>query len=497
MLYVEGFGTDHTPFTYQWYGPNSFSSVNDSIFNLVAGTYSVTVKDSNNCSRNTSFDITTPDALSYTITGVLRNESCDGACNGQLSINLVGGNPDYIGTSIDQSSGNVISSTMIGDSILGGMCSGVWDVVLTDANGCSSSLILGGTSQASVIFNNTIISPVTSVDTILCYGTNTGSIHLLNPNPNTTNYSYNWVNALTGTSVGTGTTVSNLLAGTYVLESEYTDGLNIGPYDGCTTRDTIDITQIDQIVIQAAIRDVDCHANANGRISVRPINGGSVSGGTPSPSGSGYSYAWTGVIPGPSNQRTINNLTEGTYSLSVTDANGCIEVDTFVVTDPDILESDVTQNGATLTVNVTGGTTSYSYSWRESLNPNQNLQGGISYMVLVPGTYYCVVTDANGCETISNSFTYVSPNNPTSIDISDMSLNIYPNPFRERTIVDFGRVMINGEVKVIDILGNIVDVYELDNQRELIIEKGTKSKGVYFVELKINTSKIFKKITLQ
>ena len=54
------------PFTYQWYGPNGFSSVNDSITNLIAGTYSVTLIDSNNCSVNNSFDITTPDALEYT-----------------------------------------------------------------------------------------------------------------------------------------------------------------------------------------------------------------------------------------------------------------------------------------------------------------------------------------------------------------------------------------------------------------------------------------------
>ena len=57
--------------------------------------------------------------------------------------------------------------------------------------------------------------------------------------------------------------------------------------------------------------------------------------------------------------------------------------------------------------------------------------------------------------------------------------------------------MIDGDLKVIDILGNVVDVYELENQRELIIERGTKSKGVYFVEIKINNNKIFKKITLQ
>ena len=197
---------------------------------------------------------------------------------------------------------------------------------------------------------------------------------------------------------------------------------------------------------------------------------------------------------GTGSGQTVNNLTEGTYSLSVTDANGCLEVDTFVVTEPDVLVANVTQNGATLTVNTTGGITAYTYSWRETSNPTQHLQGGTTYMALNPGTYYCLVTDANACETMSNSFTY---DNPTSIAESQISLKIYPNPFREQTTIDFGRVIIDGDLKVIDILGNVVDVYELKNQRELVIEKGTKSKGVYFVEVKINNDKIFKKITLQ
>ena len=50
---------------------------------------------------------------------------------------------------------------------------------------------------------------------------------------------------------------------------------------------------------------------------------------------------------------------------------------------------------------------------------------------------------------------------------------------------------------MIDILGNVIDIYELDNKRKFVIERGTKSKGVYFVEIEINNNKIFKKITLQ
>ena len=119
----------------------------------------------------------------------------------------------------------------------------------------------------------------------------------------------------------------------------------------------------------------------------------------------------------------------------------------------------------------------------------------------VSGTYTAYVQfrefmdDASTFTVINNSI------KDDSVDLelieSEIILEIYPNPFRERTTIDFGRVIIDGNLKVIDILGNVVDVYELKNQRELVIEKGTKSKGVYFVEVKINNHKIFKKITLQ
>ena len=139
---------------------------------------------------------------------------------------------------------------MIGDSILGEICSGIWDVVLTDANGCSSSLMLGGIGQETLTYNYITSSQInqSTVQNVLCYGTSTGSLDVLSPNPNTTNYAYNWVNALTGTSVGTGVSISGVPSGMYVLEAQYMDGLNFGlPYDGCTTRDTIEITQIDEI----------------------------------------------------------------------------------------------------------------------------------------------------------------------------------------------------------------------------------------------------------
>ena len=488
MLYVIGGGTDHGPLTYQWYGPNGFSSTNDSIFDLQAGTYSVTVLDTNNCSVNNSFDITTPDDLQYTTTSVLREESCEGSCNGQLEINLVGGTSPYVGVSTEMSTGVQLTSTMIGDSILSDMCSGTWSVVLTDANGCSSSLFLGGVGIQTVGYNNQTISQIdtSTVLNVLCYGTSTGSLSVLNPSTNP-NFSYNWENVNSpGISVGLGSTVNNLPAGIYVLESQYSDSLNFGlPYEGCTNRDTIEIVENLEVVVNALITNVDCFDQNTGIITVAPPNGNIVGGVGP------YSLQWN---PGGMLGSTVTSLTNGTYTLSVMDSEGCVKIDTFEVSQPDLLTINITENNATLSANVNGGVPGYTYRWKEFSNQSVTLQGGSTYVVLTPGSYYCEIEDMNGCITESDTITF---SNSTSLDLKDLDIRIYPNPFVENTTVDFGRMMIEGSVNVLDILGNVVDVYELDHQRELVIERGTKSKGVYFVEITVNNKKIHHKITLQ
>ena len=144
------------------------------------------------------------------------------------------------------------------------------------------------------------------------------------------------------------------------------------------TADTVEITQIDEIDIHAVVRDVDCYDNNTGRISVNPNLGGGISGGTPN-----YNLQWN--PSGTGSGQTVNGLSAGTYSLSVTDVNGCIKVDTFEVNEPSILVSNVSQNGSILNATASGGTPSYTYRWKEFSSPSTTLQIGNSYMVLSPG----------------------------------------------------------------------------------------------------------------
>ena len=150
--------------------------------------------------------------------------------------------------------------------------------------------------------------------------------------------------------------------------------------------------------------------------------------------------------------------------------------------------SQTPPGGFVLTANPpSGGVSPYTYSWREQSSPSTSLGAGMTYSVFSFGTYYLVVTDANGCEFITNSFTYT----PTGLFETNTLINIhiYPNPFNEETTVDFGRVVKDVELKIFDVLGKLLDEYELKEIDKFTIERKDKVNGVYFIEVEIDGQK--------
>ena len=388
----------------------------------------------------------------------VNNISCAGFSDGSIDLNISGGTAPY----------TINWSNNLTTQNISGLAAGTYTATITDNLGCTET-------ESYTLNNPPQYTPTIISSNITCYGLNNGTISVINEPQGT---SYLWSNLQTTSSI------DNLNAGNYSVD--------ITNIDGCSVTEFINISEPNQITILESYNNIDCYGNNTGRISVHPILGGSVSGGTPNTSNPLYYYTWSpsGIGIG----RTINNLVAGFYSLSVEDANGCVKVDTFDVSEPNLLVVSLSQSGADLTSTVTGGVPGYLYQWKEFSNPGVVLSQGTSYMVLTPGSYYLEVEDANGCVVQSDTVTYME----TSLDlITDLDISIYPNPFTSYTKLDFGQVIIKSEVKVVDMLGNVVDIYEIDNQRELIIERGTKSKGVYFVEININNNKIFKKITIK
>ena len=189
-------------------------------------------------------------------------------------------------------------------------------------------------------------------------------------------YTYSWIPA-----GGNGPTAGNLCAGTYTCI--VSDGAL------CFTATTVTITQPTQLNANICIsNNVSCNGGNNGCTTV-------CAGGGTAP----YAYMWS---PVGSTTATACNLPAGNYTVTVTDANGCMQTATATITQPTPISTNIGysnvlcygQCNASAGVTTIGGTPPYSYIWNPSGQISQTATG------LCAGCYTVTVTDLNGCSTI-------------------------------------------------------------------------------------------------
>ncbi|MCB9332798.1 MAG: SprB repeat-containing protein [Lewinellaceae bacterium] len=349
------------PFTYVWANLAGSPDPEDRT-NLPAGTYTVTVTGSDGCTASVSATVTQPAAL--VLTRTIGNATCTNA-NGSIDLTVTGGTSPYSynwsnipGTSDPEDQSN--------------LSPGTYTVTVTDANGCV------GTSSATV-GNSSSLSLSRVITNVLCRGEATGAIDLT-VNNGTGPYTYNWSN-IPGNNDPEDLT--GLTSGTYTVT--VTDAL------GCSGTSSATITQPSS-ALDVEIDDVDnatC-GNSNGAIDI------DVSGGTGS-----RTYLWSS---GQTSQ-DLSNIPAGTYTVTVTDANGCTATASANVSNsngPSISKSitNVLCNGAStgaIDISVSGGGgTSYTYMWSNGAT-TQDLTG------LPAGTYTVTVTSNVGCSTVNVS----------------------------------------------------------------------------------------------
>ncbi len=335
------------PYTFLW----SNGSSNDTIFNLVAGTYTVTITDITGCIKSATISINEPPLLVASI--ALTNISCFGMADGAAIASASGGTSPY---SYNWSNGN--TSNTISNHV-----AGTYMVTVTDINGCTA------TASAIIVepvLLTTLVNPPTNTT---CFNASNGLATVV-PYGGTSPYSYNWSNG------SNSATASSLASGTYYV--------TVTDNNGCTSTNSVIINQPPQLIttISSSV-NLLCNGGANGSATVN------ASGGVPP-----YSYQWSNG----SNNTTISNLTAGTYTVTVTDNNGCTATNSVAITQPNVLNAVITPthilcnagNSGSATVTASGGTTPYNYNWS-----NGSHTATISN--LTAGTYSVTVTDANGC----------------------------------------------------------------------------------------------------
>ncbi|HXB12885.1 MAG TPA: SprB repeat-containing protein, partial [Bacteroidia bacterium] len=209
-------------------------------------------------------------------------------------------------------------------------------------------------------------------------------------------YTYAWSNATTTASISN-PTGAILSAGTYTVT--VTDSL------GCTLTASAIITQPTVLTASITISaNVSCNADSNGKLT------STVSGGT-----TPYTYSWTNGVTSAAN----SGLSAGSYTLTVTDKNGCSATATASITQPTALGISATTNNNILCTGdnsgsvssvASGGTSPYTYSWSGG-GTNSNKTG------LTAGTYTITLTDKHGC-TATASTVITQPANALSATTS-------------------------------------------------------------------------------
>ncbi|MGK0388663.1 MAG: gliding motility-associated-like protein, partial [Maribacter sp.] len=335
------------PYTYLW----NDAQVTAIAVGLMAQTYTVTVTDDLGCTTTNFIDVAEPPALSVAVTGT--DISCFAGADGTVSALGNGGDGNY-----------TFAWNVGSGSDLAGLTADIYTVTITDGNGCTAENTITLQQPTEIIVSDVITN-------VACNGDATGSI-IITPSGGTGVYTFLWSDGSTGQNC------VNVPVGTYTVI--------ITDSNGCTFTEPYIITEPTALGITLNPSNVFCFMGSDGGINAI------VTGGT-----TPYSYAWTGGFT----TQDLSNIPAGTYTLAVTDNNGCIATATTTVNQPaagvsvSISADETVCFGATTGTAIataTGGAVGYTYQWSNTVTGNiaNNLGGG---------TYTVTVIDGNGCTT--------------------------------------------------------------------------------------------------
>jgi gliding motility-associated-like protein len=285
--YINAVGSGGTPtLTYSIDGALFFAS--GSFTNLPAGAYTVTIRDGNNCTTTRRVQLTEPRRIGPVVLGIT-NALCNGSSDGTVTLGATNGTAPF------QYSMNKI--TFQTSNTFGGFSAGTYKTFILDSLGCIDSTVFTIEEPALTVLNLTPTMPK-------CFNDSTGVI-TCSGSGGTAPYQYSLDNGVTYTSRNV---FSGLPAGTYFLA--------IRDSHGCQGTASITLVYPPRFVLSPTPHDLQCWDVENGTIDANP------SGGT-----SPYSN-YTFVLPGgPTLNSTtphIGDLTSGLWTVSATDANGCI-----------------------------------------------------------------------------------------------------------------------------------------------------------------------------
>jgi len=367
-------------FTYSIDGIN-FQS-NALFSGLIAGNYTITYKDANNCTATEAHTLNEPPALSGTA-NITQVVDCFGASTGAITFDVDVTQPGVPPYQYSTDNGSNYQSSNVFSNLSGNI---TYDVMIEDNNGCqyTSSIYLAEPAQI-------IYSPVLSNyngHEITCNGAADGSIDFGIPIGGTAPLEYSIDN---GSNYSSASIFTSLVAGSY--------DLIIRDSNLCTEPIPVVLDEPGIFTIPATVTNpISCFEDCNGTVAINPANAVGIVVYTLDAGAQQTTPSYTGLCG------DITNPTP--YVIDATDDNGCIAQETVSLSEPtDFVYSPLTstdeyclQSNGTASINVTsGGTGGYSYSWNDG-------QTSATATGLIAGNYHVTVTDGNGCTLIENIY---------------------------------------------------------------------------------------------
>ncbi len=367
------------PYTVGWDGPEegerTFDGTSFELTDLASGGYDFKIEDANGCGDDD--DIVVPEDVLNLFDLAALNGDCEN--QGAIKVDMNGGAPEFKVSWTGPSSGELTTASI--EFSIPDLPSGDYEVTITDSNGCSQSKTITITNEGSI-----------DIDVVGTDGDCTVKGHIyIKVNEGQAPYSISWSGDAEGTDVFSSGEyfIEDLAGGTYTVE--VTDDR------GCSTTEIISIEGVEN-TLDISIEVTDGTCTTAGSMWVN-IEGGTAP----------ITVSWDGPVSGnlttDGGSNGIDDLPSGTYTIKITDANGCIDSYTREVGGPDNdlevsldLKEDECGSEAIIAVTISGGAPNYTVSWSGPTNGSATVGGSyIEIPDLVAGTYTVDIVDGNGC----------------------------------------------------------------------------------------------------
>ena len=352
-----------SPFTYQW-DSNTGNQTSQTATGLGSGTYYVTITDSTGCIKDTAIEIMVTDSVVMSLMSIV-DSVCPGESTGSATVSATGGSSPYFYQWNDINNQTTATATGLG--------AGNYTVIVNDTIGCTDTLLINIGEYDSLV-----ITPA-SLDSASCYGFPDGQATIGVSGGGGAPYSYQWDLNAGGQTTATAT---GLAGGDYTVI--ITDSA------GCQDSLIITIEQPLQMLLQSSTTDITCYDGNDGQATVSPSN-------APSP----YTYEWSNT----QTDQTATGLSSGSYTVTVTDDNGCTEEISVVLNNPVEVIADFSvdpQYGIVpMDVVISNNSIGSEYEWHfgdgETYNTSSN--SDINHTYGESGIYdiTLIVYDDNGC----------------------------------------------------------------------------------------------------